>query len=144
MELIVKHFKELSKEELFEIYKLRVAVFVVEQNCPYQEIDDTDLVSYHVYLKEEDRIVAYLRAIPQGISFEDASLGRVIAVKRRCGLGTKIVKAGIEVVKEKFKTDKITIEAQVYAKSLDEKCGFKQVSEEFLEDNIPHIKMSNY
>ena len=118
MELIVKHFKELSKEELFEIYKLRVAVFVVEQNCPYQEIDDTDLVSYHVYLKEEDRIVAYLRAIPQGISFEDASLGRVIAVKRRCGLGTKIVKAGIEVVKEKFKTDKITIEAQVYAKSL--------------------------
>ena len=144
MELIVKHFKELSKEELFEIYKLRVAVFVVEQNCPYQEIDDTDLVSYHVYLKEEDRIVAYLRAIPQGISFEDASLGRVIAVKRRCGLGTKIVKAGIEVVKEKFKTDKITIEAQVYANSLYEKCGFKQVSEEFLEDNIPHIKMSNY
>lgn len=144
MELIVKHFKELSKEELFEIYKLRVAVFVVEQNCPYQEIDDTDLVSYHVYLKEEDRIVAYLRAIPQGISFEDASLGRVIAVKRRCGLGTKIVKAGIEVVKEKFKTDKITIEAQVYAKSLYEKCGFKQVGEEFLEDNIPHIKMSNY
>ena len=144
MELIVKHFKELSKEELYEIYTLRVAVFVVEQNCPYQEIDDTDLVSYHVYLKEEDRIVAYLRAIPQGISFEDASLGRVIAVKRRCGLGTKIVKAGIEVVKEKFKTDKITIEAQVYAKSLYEKCGFKQFSEEFLEDNIPHIKMSNY
>ena len=144
MELVVKHFKELDTRELFEIYKLRTAVFVVEQKCPYQEVDDIDLNSYHVYLKQDDEILAYLRAIPKGLSFEDASLGRVIAVKRRCGLGTKIVQAGIKVVKEKFKTDKITIEAQVYARSLYEKCGFRQVGPEFLEDNIPHIKMSNY
>lgn len=144
MELVVKKFDELDKRELFEIYKLRVKVFVVEQNCPYQEIDDTDLVSYHVYLKEDDKIVAYLRAIPQGVTFSDASLGRVIAVKRRQGLGTKIVKAGIEVVKEKFNTDKITIEAQVYARKLYENCGFRQTGPEFLEDNIPHIRMSNY
>lgn len=144
MELVVKKFDELDKRELFEIYKLRVKVFVVEQNCPYQEIDDTDLVSYHVYLKEDDKIVAYLRAIPKGVTFSDASLGRVIAVKRRQGLGTKIVKAGIEVVKEKFNTDKITIEAQVYARKLYENCGFRQTGPEFLEDNIPHIRMSNY
>ena len=141
MELVVKHFSELSTEELFEIYKLRVSVFVVEQKCPYQEVDDADCAAYHLWLKDEDGIEAYARVLPKGITFEDVSIGRVIAVKRRCGLGGKIVEAAINVAETKFHANKITIEAQVYARSLYEQHGFQQVSEEFLEDGIPHIRM---
>ena len=141
MELVVKHFKELSLEELVDIYKLRVSVFVVEQKCPYQEVDDADETAYHVWLRDENGIQAYARVLPQGATFPTASIGRVIAVKRRCGLGSKIVTAAVETAKEKFKADKITIEAQVYARGLYEKAGFVQASEPFLEDGIPHIKM---
>ena len=95
MELFVKHFSELSAEELFEIYKLRVSVFVVEQKCPYQEIDDADRAAYHLWLKDEDGIEAYARVLPQGVTFPTAAIGRVISVKRRCGLGGKIVEAAI-------------------------------------------------
>lgn len=141
MELVVKHFKELSLEELVDIYKLRVSVFVVEQKCPYQEIDDADKVAYHIWLQDENGIQAYARVLPQGTAFPSAAIGRVIAVKRRCGLGSKIVEAAVQTAKEKFRADKITIEAQVYARSLYEKAGFRQTSEEFLEDGIPHIQM---
>lgn len=141
MELIVKHFSELSAEELFEIYKLRVSVFIVEQECPYQDIDDADKLAYHVWLRDEDGIEAYARVLPAGAAFPTAAFGRVIAVKRRCGLGTKIVAAAIETARDNLGADKITIEAQSYARGLYEKEGFKQTSEEFLEDGIPHIQM---
>ena len=141
MELVVKHFSELSAEELFEIYKLRVSVFVVEQECPYQEVDDADKSAYHVWLRDEDGIEAYARVLPAGVAFQTAAIGRVIAVKRRCGLGTKIVSAAIDTARDRLGADKITIEAQVYARTLYEKAGFRQTSEEFLEDGIPHIRM---
>lgn len=142
MKLIIKHFSELSVEELHEIYKLRVSVFVVEQNCPYQEIDDADKYAYHLWLKDENGIQAYARALPPGVTFDDASIGRVIAVKRRCGMGSRIVAAAIDVAKEKFSAKRLTIEAQVYARKLYEKAGFVQSSDEFLEDGIPHIHMT--
>ena len=141
MQLIGKHFSELSVDELFAIYKLRVAVFVVEQKCPYQEIDEADRAAYHIWLQDEDGIVAYARALPPGVTFAEASIGRVIAVKRRCGMGSRIVTAAVEMAREKFSAGKITIEAQVYARSLYEKAGFRQISDEFLEDGIPHIQM---
>lgn len=141
MELVVKHFSQLSTEELFEIYKLRISVFVVEQKCPYQEADEADRTAYHLWFKDEDGIQAYARVLPAGAVFPTVSIGRVIAVRRRCGLGTGIVKAAVNTAKEKFGADQITIEAQVYARSLYEKCGFQQTSEEFLEDGIPHIQM---
>ena len=81
MELIVKHFSELSAEELVEIYKLRVSVFIVEQSCPYQDIDDADNSAYHVWLRDEDGIEAYARVLPAGVAFPTAAIGRVIAVK---------------------------------------------------------------
>lgn len=142
MKLIIKHFSELSVEELHEIYKLRVSVFVVEQNCPYQEIDDADKYAYHLWLKDENGIQAYARALPPGVTFDDASIGRVIAVKRRCGMGSRIVAAAIDTAKEKFSAKRLTIEAQVYARKLYEKAGFVQSSDEFLEDGIPHIHMT--
>ena len=115
MKKIVKHFSQLGAQELFEIYKLRASVFVIEQNCPYQEVDDGDREAYHVWLEDEAGIQAYARVLPPGVTFPKASIGRVIAVKRRCGLGSRIVEAAIETAKEKFHTDVITIEAQVYA-----------------------------
>ena len=141
MELILKHFRELTLDELADIYRLRVSVFVVEQNCPYQEIDAADKTAYHLYLKDEDGIQAYARVLPPVTTFETCSIGRVLSKKRRCGLGTQIVNAAIAAAKEKFSADIITIEAQVYARSLYEKAGFIQISDEFLEDGIPLILM---
>lgn len=141
MKLVISRFDELTARELFKIYQLRVSVFVVEQQCPYQEVDEADRAAYHVWMEDEDGIAAYLRVIPAGVNFDDVSLGRVIAVRRRCGLGTKIVSAGICVAREKLGAKRIVIEAQTYARGLYEKLGFRQISEEFLEDGIPHIRM---
>ena len=141
MELTVKHFSQLSAEELFEIYKLRVSVFIVEQRCPYQDVDGADRTAYHLWLRDENGIAAYARLLPPGVTFPTAAIGRVIAVRRRCGLGTRIVDAAINAAREKLSADVITIEAQVYARSLYEKAGFVQTSEEFLEDGIPHVQM---
>ena len=141
MELICKHFTQLTRDELFQIYKLRVAVFIVEQQCAYPEIDDADQVAWHLWLQDGDGIAAYLRVLPPGATFDTASLGRVIAVKRRQGLGSRIVAAGIRAAQEQFVAQTITIEAQTYARSLYERAGFVQTSQEFLEDGIPHIRM---
>lgn len=141
MKLVISRFDELTARELHEIYKLRISVFVVEQYCPYQEVDDADKASYHVWLEDGDGIAAYLRVIPAGVNFEDVAIGRVIAVRRRCGLGTRIVSEGIRVAREELGATRIVLEAQTYARGLYEKLGFRAVSEEFLEDGIPHIRM---
>ena len=141
MGLKIRHFSELSAQELFAIYKLRVSVFVVEQNCPYQEVDDADEHAYHVWFEDEDGIEAYLRVVEPGVVFPECAIGRVIAVKRRCGLGTKIVSAGLRAAQERYGAEAVRIEAQTYARKLYEGLGFVQTSEEFLEDGIPHIGM---
>lgn len=141
MEVYVKRFEELSVEELYEIIKIRVAIFSLEQNCLYQDLDDKDKNAYHVYIKETDKLKAYLRVIDKGISFDEVSIGRVLTTERGIGLGNKILEEGIKVVKEKMNADKIKIEAQLYAKGYYEKFGFRQISDEFLEDGIPHIQM---
>ena len=141
MTLHRKRFSELTTEELYRLLQLRVAVFVVEQNCAYMELDDLDQAAIHVWLEDEDGIEACLRVMPQGAENERASIGRVIAVKRRCGLGSRILAEGIRAAREFFHADSVYLEAQVYAKGLYEKLGFRQISEEFLLDGIPHIKM---
>lgn len=141
MKLTVKHFSELTAHELYEIYKLRTAVFVVEQNCPYQEVDEKDKNAYHVWLSQREEMIAYLRVLGPGVSYNEVSIGRVISARRRQGIGTMILREGIKVAKEKFGTGTIRIEAQTYARKLYENEGFVQTSEEFLEDGIPHIEM---
>jgi len=141
MELMVKTFDQLTAEELYDILELRVAVFVVEQNCPYPEVDGRDKRAYHVWLKDADGIQAYLRVLEAGVSFPEVSIGRVIAVKRRQGLGSRILAEGIRVAKEKLQASSVKIEAQVYAREMYERQGFRQTSAEFLEDGIPHIEM---
>lgn len=142
MELKVKHYNELTLDELHDIYRYRVSVFVVEQNCPYQEVDGNDKVSWHMWLEDKGTMIAYLRVLPAGTTFEDVSIGRMICTRRRQGWASMLLKEGIKLAVEKFQADKITIEAQVYARSLYEKVGFVQTSDEFLEDGIPHIKMT--
>lgn len=141
MELVIKRYDELSIDELYEILKVRVNVFVVEQKCPYPEIDEKDKKAYHIYIKDKNEIKAYLRVLDKGISFEEVSIGRVLTTERGVGLGNKIIEAGIKVARENMNADKIKIEAQTYAKKFYEKFGFSQISDEFLEDGIPHIQM---
>ena len=141
MVLTVKRFDELTLQELYQVLKLRESVFVVEQNCPYQEIDGNDVDAVHLWLSDEDGIVAYARVLKPGTMFETAAIGRVISVKRRRGYATEILKQGIRIARECFSAEKITVEAQVYARKLYEGVGFVQTSDEFLEDGIPHILM---
>ena len=141
MELTIKHFDELSAQELFEIYRSRVAVFVVEQNCPYQEVDEADRHAYHITLQENDELVAYLRVVEQNVLREEVTIGRVLSLKRRKGYASRLLAEGIRVAEERLNAEKIVIEAQTYAMPLYEKAGFVPVSEEFLEDGIPHVRM---
>ena len=141
MELTITHFDELSAQELFEIYRSRVAVFVVEQNCPYQEVDEADRHAYHITLRENDELVAYLRVVEQNVLREEVTIGRVLSLKRRKGYASRLLAEGIRVAEDRLNADKIVIEAQVYAMPLYEKAGFVPVSEEFLEDGIPHVRM---
>ena len=139
MNTIIKPFDKLTTKELFHIYKLRVDVFVVEQQCPYHEIDDIDLISHHIYLQNDNSIIlAYCRLYKQNDTFH---IGRVIATERRKGNGTQIMKTAIEIATEKLHADSIIIEAQTYAQKFYEKLGFVQTSEPFEEDGIPHIQM---
>ena len=141
MELMIKRFKDLTTRELYDLLQVRVAVFVVEQNCPYQELDGKDLFSYHLFYKENDHIQAYLRVVDPNQRCDKVSIGRVLTVKRGSGLGKKIMVEGIRVAKEELGADKVYLEAQTYAKGFYEQLGFQQISDEFLEDGIPHIKM---
>ena len=142
MNLYKKRFHELTTEELYQILKLRVSVFVVEQNCPYMELDDLDQNAIHVWLEDEEgKIQAYLRVMDKGAESEFVSIGRVLAVKHRCGAGSRILTEGIRAAQEFFSAERIYLEAQVYARGLYEKQGFRQISEEFSLDGIPHIKM---
>ena len=141
MQFVVKKFSELTTEELFQIYIVRVAVFVVEQQCAYQEVDDLDPVALHCYFKENGEITAYLRLIPQGELAQEVTLGRVLSVRRGQGLGRQIIQQGIELAQSRCQAHSIVLEAQCYVRALYESLGFEAVSEEFLLDGIPHIKM---
>ena len=141
MYLQIKRFHEFTTDELYAILKLRVDVFVVEQRCPYGEIDGLDQNALHVWLQDEKGIEAYVHVLDKGVKSEHAAIGRVIAVKRRMGLGTKIVQAGLDAAREYYGADAVYIEAQTYARSLYENLGFRQISGELQEDGIPHIQM---
>ncbi|HJJ74748.1 MAG TPA: GNAT family N-acetyltransferase [Methanocorpusculum sp.] len=141
MQLLVKHFTELSAAELYAILRARQDVFVVEQNCPFPEIDGKDLDAYHLWFEENGEILAYARVLDRGVSFETPAVGRVISIRRREGLGSRILSEGIRIAREKYSAEAVMLEAQVYARKLYEKQGFVQVSEELLEDGIPHIIM---
>ena len=141
VEISVKSFEELTKAELYALLRLRESVFVVEQNCPYQELDGRDDRAYHVIGREGEEMVAYLRILDRGAEHEEVAIGRVIALRRRQGLGSRILQAGIRAAQEKFGARRIYLEAQTYARAFYERQGFQQISPEFMLDGIPHVAM---
>ncbi len=140
-EVRLKSFKELTNEELYAIYHLRVAVFVVEQHCPYQEVDDKDLKALHLFIMDNNEIMAYLRIILASSEDSRLRLGRIVTKKRKRGYGRKIVNLALDYCRNILKVDEVYIEAQVQALGFYEKLGFETVGEIFLEDGIPHIVM---
>ena len=135
-------FSELTAEELYELLRIRSEVFVVEQNCVYQDMDGDDQASVHLWLTDQDRVVALCRVCPAGTHMKEVSIGRVITTERGKGYGKCIMLAGIEAAKEHFGATAIEIEAQEYAKGFYEQVGFRQSSDPFILDGIPHIKMA--
>ncbi len=134
-----KFFSELTTKELYEILKARAEIFVVEQNCVYQDLDDKDYESLHVFYEENGKVTAYLRAF-----FRDETtvqMGRVLTRRHGTGAGGRLLKDGIAQIKEKQHPKRIYIEAQCYATGYYEREGFKICSGEFLEDGIPHVQM---
>ncbi|MCM4160073.1 GNAT family N-acetyltransferase [Antarcticibacterium flavum] len=143
MEIITKNFNELSLKELYSILQLRSEVFVVEQDCVYQDIDGKDDTALHVLGKDRDQLVAYTRCFKPGDYFEEAAIGRVIVKEgqRKYGYGHEIMKASIQAIETFYKTEKIKLSAQQYLTEFYESHGFEQTGEGYLEDGIPHIAM---
>lgn len=143
MEIKVKTFSELTIDELYQILQLRAEVFVVEQDCVYQDIDGKDQKALHVMGLKEERLVAYTRCFDKGYYFEQASIGRVIVKEdqRKYGYGHEILKASIKEIEKRFKTSQIKLSAQQYLVKFYESHGFVQTGEGYLEDGIPHIAM---
>ena len=138
-----KHFNELNIYELYYLLQLRSEVFVVEQDCVYQDIDDKDQTALHVLGFKGSKIVAYTRIFKPGDYFKEASIGRVVVAKneRQHKYGYDIMKASIQVINDMFNENTIRISAQCYLQSFYNNLGFKAVGEEYLEDGIPHMAM---
>lgn len=140
----VKKFQDLLPEELYEILKLRLEVFVGEQNCcAHEDLDNKDKKSYHLFTFDENRVIAYCRILPPGLSYEEASIGRVVVAKsyRRDRLGYQMMQEAIQFVENNLHENQIKISAQSYIIPFYESLGFKIISQEYLEENIPHVKM---
>ena len=141
IELHKKFFNELTLDELYELLRIRSEVFVVEQDCVYQDLDYDDQPSIHLWLTRGDKIVAICRVCPAGTHMEEVSVGRVITTERGKGYGKRMMLEGIKAAQEHFGARRIEIEAQEYARGFYEQVGFRQSSEPFILDGIPHIKM---
>ncbi|MBL7933368.1 MAG: GNAT family N-acetyltransferase [Bacteroidia bacterium] len=143
MNFLLKSFNDLSNLQIFQLYQLRAMVFVVEQNCPYQDVDDKDLEALHLMLYENDSLAAYCRILPPGLSYDEPSIGRVVVRKefRRKKMGDQLMKQSIKLCLDLFKNQDIVISAQSYLKRFYNDLGFLEEGETYLEDDIPHIKM---
>ena len=140
--LHIKPFPALTTTELYRLLQVRSAVFVVEQNCVYQDLDDDDFTAIHLWLTAGDRIVALARVCPAGTHMQQVSIGRVITTERGRGYGRQIMLHAIQAAVSHFGASQIDIEAQEYARGFYERVGFHQSSDPFILDGIPHIRMT--
>ncbi len=143
MEIVVKTYKALTKEELYDLLQLRSEVFVVEQDCVYQDIDGKDQRALHVLGYKNSKLIAYTRLFKSGDYFDKASIGRVVvkANERKFKYGNVIMKASIDAIHKYYNETTIKISAQTYLKRFYNNLEFYEVGEEYLEDGIPHIGM---
>ena len=138
-----KSFDELTNPELYDILQLRSEIFVVEQQCIYNDLDGLDKTAVHLFYKKEGKIVAYARLLPPGTRFADFSIGRVVvhAGERGTGIGKALMNAAIDFCSKTLKAEKIKISAQQYLQRFYEELGFVVSTEMYLEDGIPHVGM---
>jgi len=143
MKIKIKPFKEFLVNELYKSLALRNEVFIVEQNCIYQDVDGYDDKALHVLMFDNDDLVAYARIFDKGIKYPTASIGRVVVspAKRNLNLGHLLVNAAVQGVHEHFQTEEITISAQEHLQKFYAAHGFVTTSEMYLEDDIPHVEM---
>ena len=143
MKINIKTFNELSTGELYDILKLRSEVFVVEQDCVYQDIDGTDQKALHILGVVENEIIAYTRCFKPGDYFKEASIGRVVVKQsqRKYKRGNQIMNSSIEAIEKYYNTNTIKISAQCYLSKFYSSLGFKSIGEKYLEDGIPHVAM---
>ncbi len=143
MKIEVKAFPELSIDDLYDILGLRAAVFVVEQQCAYQDVDGKDQKALHIMGRGGDLLLAYTRVFGPGDYFKESSIGRVAvaAGARGKGYGKEIMKIAICTAEEQFRGHPISLSAQTYLRKFYRELGFKEMGEEYLEDGIPHIRM---
>jgi len=139
----VKSYTDLTRDELYTMLQLRSEVFVVEQDCVYQDIDGKDDLALHVLGYKDKKLVAYTRIFPPKMYFEKASIGRVVvrASERKFKYGYDLMKKSIEAIEKAYNTTTIKISAQTYLKSFYNNLGFKEIGDGYLEDGIPHIGM---
>ncbi|MNM54590.1 putative acyltransferase [compost metagenome] len=139
----LKTFEELSNLELYRILKARTDIFVVEQNCPYPEVDGKDPSCHHLFLEDQGELIAYLRLLPPGLSYPEASVGRFIvdASRRGTGLGRELLARGLAFIRDTSGDSGVKIQAQAYLQSFYASFGFIPVSEVYDEDGIPHLDM---
>lgn len=141
--LHVKRFTELTTNELYNILQVRSEVFVVEQNCVYQDLDNDDQTALHLWISNKSNdIVAVARVCAAGTHMKEVSIGRVATTVRACGYGRMVMEEAVTAALQMFNANIIEIEAQQYIKHMYEDIGFKQTSDVFLLDGIPHIKMT--
>ena len=140
-----KHFNDLTTKELYQILQLRNEVFIVEQNCPFQDMDDKDFKCFHLMGLDDDsqKIMAYTRIVPAGVSYTEASIGRVVTSPqaRGGGIGKVLMEKSIQLIEEFYGNVRIRIGAQFYLKKFYESLGFQAFGEVYLEDDIEHILM---
>ena len=144
MRWVLKKFNELSPDELYALLRLRAEVFVVEQTCAFQDLDNKDQPSYHLLGYWQDELVAYTRLVPPGISYPAASIGRVVTAPahRKKGMGKKLMQVSIETAERIFDTRTLVIGAQCYLLDFYGSFGFVPSGEVYLEDGIEHIEMT--
>jgi ElaA protein len=140
---VYKSFNELSATELYAIMYLRSEVFVVEQNCVYLDADHKDEASFHLAGWDNNSLIAYCRIMPAGLAFDEPSIGRVVTspAHRKTGSGRVLMQTAIQKTLEQFDDRKITIGAQLYLREFYGSLGFVQISDQYIEDGIPHIEM---
>lgn len=143
MNYFIKSFHELTNDELYQLLKARVDIFVVEQACPYPDLDDFDQEAMHYFLKDKDKLGALVRLLPSGSRYHEASIGRVLVAEsyRGYGYARDIMTRAIDYIQNEWGERRIKLQAQLYLEKFYASLGFKRITNEYVEDNIPHVDM---
>ena len=139
----LKRFDELTTKELYEILRARAEVFVVEQDCIYQDCDRKDQKSWHLFSEENGEVVSYMRIIEKGVSYPEMSMGRLLTREqhRKSGYSRETIARGLDFVVNTLGETKVRVSGQLYMKKFYESMGFRTTSEVYLEDGIEHVEM---